>query len=706
MHIQAIVLVQNTKPNSIVSFPFVSLFIFLFWICISYSPAIAGDEPFTYPSNGGFTGIMEVPTARVMKENRYRVGVSEIDPYRYYYVAFSPVRGIELSGKITEILGVPASAADPRFSGYGNEKDKSFGARFQIIHEDKWAPAIALDIMDPQGTRLYPSQSLIATKQIYPFDFTIGFANGRFGKRPLPASGETFKAEMLTDPKSWLRDGQFFGGVQIALSEKYALMAEYSPIRYELQTSDPAEARYFTSEPPSRFNFGFRWKPFSWTEIDTTYQRGNQLGINLSVAFDIGEPLVPIYNRPYVEKSQDLQNPLSRRLVNALYASGFRDIGVLIDKNDLWIGAKNDRYYYSTKALAVIASLVAEIVPSYFQTIHIALTENGIPVLEFTTTRYDIGEWYADRLAPGEFLFLSGVDTTIREWPQTVVQHSKIFGYGVRPAFQTLLNDPSGFFKYRLGAEGFLSYYPWNGMTFVASLEGYPLNNISTVNQSLDDAIRSDLPLYKEKKLAMARLMFDQIYKMDRQTYGRFSGGYLETEYAGLDAEVAKPIGDGRLMIGVSGSVVKKREIDNVFKLKDGIDGKTYETLFFNTRLNVPEVDAFLDVKTGRFLGGDVGAKFTVSKFINGVVLYAWYSATDTSGFRDPFNRGYHDKGIGITIPLMIFKGADSRTVYNYSISPWTRDVAQDIDHFNTVFDFIGRNLKIYLDRDKGLLYK
>ena len=87
-------------------------------------------------------------------------------------------------------------------------------------------------------------------------------------------------------------------------------------------------------------------------------------------------------------------------------------------------------------------------------------------------------------------------------------------------------------------------------------------------------------------------------------------------------------------------------------------------------------------------------------------MVYGWYSATDTSGFRDSFNRGYHDKGIGVMIPLLIFKGADSRTVYNYSISPWTRDVAQDVDHFDTLFDFLGRSLKIFLDRDKGLLYK
>jgi len=90
-----------------------------------------------------------------------------------------------------------------------------------------------------------------------------------------------------------------------------------------------------------------------------------------------------------------------------------------------------------------------------------------------------------------------------------------------------------------------------------------------------------------------------------------------------------------------------------------------------------------------------------VSKFIKGVTVYAWYSVTDTSIFKDSYNRGYHDKGIGVSIPLNLFTGTDSRTTYGYALSPWTRDVAQDIDHSYGLFDHIGRDVKIYLDKDR-----
>ena len=257
---------------------------------------------------------------------------------------------------------------------------------------------------------------------------------------------------------------------------------------------------------------------------------------------------------------------------------------------------------------------------------------------------------------------------------------------------ETFLNDPSGFFKARVGLEVWSSYHPWKGASFVAGLEGYPINNISTVNEPLSIPVRSDIALYKEQNVSLGRLMFDQIVKTSHEVHGRISGGFLEIEYAGLDGEVAMPMLDGRIMVGFSGSAVKKRDPDNPLKLKEDDVKELYTTAFWNTRVNFPEQEISFDVKAGRFLAGDLGARFTISKFINGVIVSAWYGITDTSIFTDEYNRGYEDSGFQVTIPLRLFKGEDSRTSYWYSLSPWTRDVAQDISHYNNLFDFMGRN--------------
>jgi len=662
---------------------------------LSSHAELAADEPFLGPANWGGTGLMEIPTARVMKENTYRFGATEMFPYRYYYGALGIFPNLEIDGRVTEMIGVRGFAN----TSYGWYKDKAFDMKYRFLPESTYSPALAIGVMDPQGTRLYPSQYLVASKQIYPFDFTIGLGNGRFGKRSLPASNEGIKAEIFTDTKQWLKDSQVFWGVQFSPSDKYSVMMEYSPIKFHKQLSDPVRKRYFDRPVPSKFNFGFRWKPLKWAEVDITYERGEQFGINLSTFFEIGQPLIPIFDQQYREKQTDRSYPADTRLINALFASGFRNIAVKIDSNDIWIEAQNNRYFYVTKAVGVILKLVNDITPQHIENIHIIMSSNGIPLFKLSAIREDIADWQTEKLTNDEMIFLSKFDPSITKGPDIRMFHHDFFTYGLKPSLESYLNDPSGFFKYRFGLSAWGSYHPWKGTTFLAQPDLYPINNISTRTASLIDPVRSDVVLYKEKNVTLARLMFDQVFKANNELYGRISAGYLELQYAGFYGEAATSLMNGRVMLGVGGSAVRKRDPDNVFKLSDDFT-QIYKTAFLNSRLNVPEHDLAFDVKAGRFLGGDKGARFTVSKFINGVTISAWYSVTDTSNFRDPSNRGYHDKGISVTIPIRLFKGTDSKTAYSYVLSPWTRDVAQDVNQYETLFDFIGRNIKIFFDKD------
>jgi hypothetical protein len=664
--------------------------------------ALAGDAPFISPANWGGTGLMEIPSARVMEENSVRLGFSQIEPYRYYYGAVSPLKGLELSLRVTEIIDVPAFDPDTG----GNYRDKALDVKYQFLPEGKYAPALAIGVNDPHGTRLYPSQYIVASKQIYPFDFTVGFGNGRFGDEPLPEQGEGFKLEIFSDTADWFRDSNFFGGIQFSPSDTFAMMVEYSPVKYDEQTRDPAQHKYFRDPVSSQFNFGIRYKPVEWFEVDLSYQRGEQIGVNASLAFDIGNTLLPIYDPQYREDPAFAQNPLHERIERALRASGFSDIGVMATGDELWVEAQNDKYYFDTKAIDTILRVLVPLVPAATDRIHIILTENGIPQIAFHTARADGEDFLNDRLSVHELYHLADVRTDRSRPLDVQKKYTKRFFYGIKPSFETFLNDPSGFFKYRLGLSGWAGYNPWAGATLVSSVEGYPLNNISTSNEPLSIPVRSDIVLYKKEDAALGRLLVDQIYKTEYEIYGKLSAGLLEIEYAGLDAEVAKPVLDGRVLLGLGGSIVKKREPGEPFKLKQDDAKDYYTTAFFNTRINVAEMDIAVDLKAGRFLAGDPGVRVTVSKFINGVILKAWYSITDTSDFTDPYNDGYSDKGISVSIPLRLLLGTDTKTVYYYSLSPWTRDTGQDIDHYGTLFDFIDRKVNILIDKDRQMIYR
>ena len=662
-------------------------------------PVFAGDGYFTYPSNWGGTGLMEIPTARVIKKDSYRLGYSQIKPYRYYYGAVSPLQGMELDLRVTEVIDLPGFEESSE-----NFKDKAFDMKYQFLKEGKYRPALAVGFMDPHGTRVYPSQYLAASKQIYPFDFTLGLGNGRFGKEPLPQEVEGLKLEMFSDPEEWFNDSNFFWGVQFAPSEQFALMFEYSPVEYHKQTRDPAQGEYFKEPVSSKYNFGLRYKPIEWAEVDLTYQRGEEIGFNISLAFDIGSPLIPIYDPPYREAPSFARDPVSERITRALFHSGFSDIHVAAERGELQISSENDKYYYSTKAIGVILDIINTMAPEDIEKVHILIKENGVAQYQLSAVRADITDLYAGKLSAGEFLYLSEIKTDAAADRGIQGMHKKSYRYGIRPSLETFLNDPSGFFKYRLGLSGWVNYYPWEGATFTAGLEGYPANNISTVNEPLSIPVRSDIVLYKKEKASLGRLMFDQVYKAGHELYGRVSAGYLEIQYAGLDAELAKPVLDGRILLGLSGSIVKKRDPERPFELKSDDVKDYYTPAFINARLNIPELDIAVDLKAGRFLAGDEGVRFTVSKFINGVVLKAWYTVTDTSEFTDNFNDNYYDKGVSVSIPLRLFTGSDSRTSYHFSLTPWTRDTGQDIVHFNELFDFIGRNTKIFINKDREMI--
>lgn len=672
------------------------------------TPGIYGREEekkspseFTGPGNRGLTGLMEIPTARVMREESYRFGLSTVHPYWYYYIGFSPLEGLEIFGRFTKIQGVGTG-----WKGYGDYKDRAFELKYQFLPEGKYTPALAIGIMDPHGTRLYPSQYIVASKQIYPFDFTIGIGNGRFGKKPLPSKEDAgFRMEILQDPKGWLRDSQFFWGIQFAPSEKYAFMIEYSPILYHRQTTDPALRKYFKEPVPSKYNFGLRLSPFKWTELDLSYQRGDTFGFQLSFNFDIGKPMLPIIEPPYRERFEDSTLPLNQRIANVLIQSGFSDIGIKVIYDEIWIDLQNDKYFYSTKALGIIIDNIIPLIPESIQRINITLKKLGIPAFTFSTTREDVIDLHRNKMNKSEFWKISTIDTHVIHLPEDEIRLGKYsLSYGIKPSFETSFEKAVEFFQYRIGIEAWADYRLWKGASFAAGVSTYPVNTITGM-EPLSKPVRSDILNYIEEKTSLNRLMFNQIWKLTPDIYGRVSFGLLEIQYGGFDVEVASPLLNGRFLLGVSGSVVKKREPGSPFGFKNE-DKEFYTTALLNTMLNFPEYEVSLGMTGGRFLAGDIGTRIIASKFIRGVTISAWYSFTNTSIFRDDKNRGYHDKGIFISIPLMLFTGRDSQTRYFYTIAPWTRDVAQDIYHYRDLFSFIGRDTKIYLDKDKKMMFK
>lgn len=176
----------------------------------------ADDRPFNHAANWGGTGLLEIPSARVLEDGVARVGYAQALPYRWIAGGMGVFPGLEISGRYTEISNIE-SGLGPDF---GANKDKAVDLKYQLLPESKWIPAIALGLHDLQGTKLFEAQYLAVNRQIYPLDFTFGVGTKRLKG--------------------------IFAGVEWAVTEKIHLLAEYSPIDY---AEDPISARGFRRAP-------------------------------------------------------------------------------------------------------------------------------------------------------------------------------------------------------------------------------------------------------------------------------------------------------------------------------------------------------------------------------------------------------------------------------------------------------------------------
>ena len=680
------------------------LIISVLWVILLVAKSAADDYPFNSPSNYGISGLMDIPNARVIKYGKYRVGASYVFPYAKFYITFSPWKNLELNGLITDIRHVKGFNNN---TSYGDYKDKDVDFKYQIVKEGKWLPAIAIGGNDLVGTRLYASQYIVASKQIWPFDFTIGIGNGRYGKKQLGRSRSKFEFEMLHHPVQWLKDSKVFGGIEFAPSDKYSIMLEYDSTEFSKQKKDPALRKYFHKPVKSHWNIGARIKPTRWAELDISYQRGKRLGVNLSMNFSIGKPTIPIYYPSYVEPIEFINYPFLKRLALGLFKMGFSNIQVDKKDKDVFIAVQNDRYFYPSKAIGAVIEVLERVDIPKDNKVHIIIENNFIPMFEFSIKSNDILDLKNHKLTKDQFLYLSKLKTSDIEVPRMKVYNRTYFSYGIKPSVETFLNDPSGFFKYRAGIFVWGKYFPWEGASVYSAVGTYFINNISTVNKPLSIPVRSDFAKYEKKNISLDSLLFNQIFKV-KNTYIKATAGLLEYEYAGFDWEIAKPLLKGKIFIGAGGSFVKKRDPDNPLNLEHNEKGlKTlYTPIFAKTRLNLFKDGLYVDLKAGKFLAGDKGVRIQITKDIRGVKLSFWYSITNTSVFHDNINRGYHDYGVALTLPMRLFKGRDTKVEYYYSISPWTRDVAQDIGHYNELFDYMERYQELYLYAHGGEIFK
>ena len=652
----------------------------------------------------GNTGIFETPNTRIMPDWSMRLFLNQDKPYTYYGIAATPLPFLEVNFHMTQIDGVDGFSED---SGYGDYKDKSLSFKLILQEEKENLPSVVFGGDDIWGTGLYTSKYIALGKKISYFDLTLGYAKGRLGGGLVESTTSTNSGSSNNTAFNFMKDfswdgGKPFGSVVFNARRDLKLMAEYSPIDYEKARANPFTNGNSYDLPDSKINFGAKYSLNKNSNITLSYQRGNQLSFGYSYQFGfsrnamfprLADPKWKADEKKLKEYVNLSNEELSEKLANEVAAERMSNVTASVNENNVWLEFDNPRYNSDLKAVGRAISTVDEVAPKNYDTIYATLKEKNTSVKTFKVNRkeYDAYEnqKVSDEYIRNALIITKSVDKMYDEFKKekknvykSIEYNKKVFSYNISPVIKTYLNNQDKPFASKLSASLKLKYNPTSGIFSTGSIQHPLYNDIDEIptNESLEDvnlSIRSNMiDYYKYNSTQLRKLSLGYMTNTVFNSLSKIEFGYLDFAFAGVDLEWYKTFSNERYGIGLQYQKVYKRHVDDMLAVYNDLN---YDAKFLNLyALLSPKYDLHMGLKIGKFLAGDKGVKIDISRHTKEFSLGAYATITNSDEiFNNEENKGYIDKGIYLKVPLEVFTYKNIKSVLNYGLSPWTRDVGK-----------------------------
>ncbi len=675
---------------------------------ISHSkPSISSSQ--SLASLQSYTGIWNMPNARVLSDWNMRLVYGNAQPYRYYGGALGIWDRLEFHGQFTEVSSLEAFVGE----GYGHYKDRSAGLRLVLWQEDEWLPQVAAGLFDATGTALFGSRYLVASKMIGDVDLTFGLGQGILaGEETRAASGKGGDAGfdfLLSSPQRKTRP---FAGLEYRITPDVTFSAEYSSIDHShmfgfVGACGKKEGKQNDSRLP--VNLGLKYKLTPNMHIRAAWMRGKEVGFGASMEFPLSpEGMLGWKKRPDYEALERTKweafegnaTKLAHVLAAALDEDGFTQVAVTASDTALWVEAHNANYLSQGRGLGRLASIVDRLSPERIGILYFNLVDRDHIRSSLRTTRGDLRAFLSSRMDKNGFLVVSDLsmfpDDHWAEFCQdpsrgaTSKGHDGWYSFSLVPKLRTFLNNRKGFFKHKVFLRGRGNLYPWKGGMFAGEVELILFNEYDKLayDPLERDAVRTDMVLYEEQSAPrVSQLTFDQVVEVPGNILVRGAFGAFESAYAGIGGECFRFFADGRFGAGLESQWVRKRSVKDNWSLRDDLDD-WFHTAFVNVYANVwPAQGLEMGLKLGRFLAGDKGFRVEVRRSFRYFTLGGFYTNTNTDRFASRKNRGTDQKGVFIRVPFSVFKDHEVRgNHFSYGITSFTRDPGQTVRQPRSLF--------------------
>lgn len=656
----------------------------------------------------GTPGLIEMPTAEVLNDGELAFTASAFGPNYRYSATFQVLPRIYGTFRYSQIKNINTGAFLD-----GDTFDRSFDIHYQISDESLYLPAFAVGLRDFLGTGILSSEYFVATKSFgSKIQVTGGLGWGRLAGRnsfsnPLSVISDRFDTRPggftgtggQVETENWFRGPtSAFAGVKWQVNDRTTLFAEYSS---DVYTRESVNTGIDISSP---LNVGLEYRFKNGLNLKGFVVGGNEIGAQLSYVIDPAKRRVPggleTAPRSVGQRGRlaiaDWNNSAKgggkdavERVLNARLADDGMDLqGFTMSGGQAVVRVENLQWDVEAQAAGRAARVMANTLPPEVEQLTVVFQKNGVPISRVVTQRSDLEDLQFDYDGAWRTLARTQInDAYPTGRTGELADAFPVFDTSFGPYLATSFFDPNSPIRADLGAQLKVAYRPAPGLTFSGQLR-YPLvGNIADsfrVSNSKIEPVRSNAIRYaQESDLEINTLQAEYLFRPGQDLFGRVSGGYLESMFGGVSAELLWYPVASRLALGAEINYVKQRDFDILFGFQD------YDVVTGHASAYYDLGNGFFgQVDVGRYLAGDYGATFSLDReFNNGFKVGGYFTLTDVSF--DDFGEGSFDKGIRVEVPLSWLTGRPSNSTLKQTIRPILRDGGARLDVANRLHDFV-----------------
>lgn len=642
----------------------------------------------------GGAGLLQTPTARMAKEGEFSFNYRDNDQYRFYSISVQPMPWLETTVRYTDVRTRKYSN-DPSFSGDQTYKDKSFDVKLRLWEEGYWLPEMSVGMRDIGGTGLFDGEYLVATKAWGPFDFTLGMGWGYLGnsgdvRNPFCDASDRFctrnNEHAATGGTVDLGDSfrgpaAIFGGVEY--------QTPWQPLRLKLEYEGNDYQGDFAGKlkQDSKFNFGAVYRVTNWADVNMSYERGNTFmaGFTLRTNFNelkpyYAEQSMPVY-QPVPQGSELQQDVVANQLSELEDKAGFTAPKIQVKDNTLYMTGTQSKYRYSEDGVERANIILMNHLPEGVDTLAVTETRYNLPQV---TTKTDVSSLRSQLEG-----YPLGHEQTLQQkrleplLPENTDQGYYIeddrLSFSLSPTLTQSVGGAESFYMYQIGLLGSANLWVTDhlltsGGVFVNLANNYGrFNYTAPPPDSQLPRVRTHIREYVGNDVYLNDLQANYFQSFGDGIYGQVYGGYLESMFGGVGAEMLYRPLDTDWAVGVNANWVKQRDWDDMMRFADYDAVTGHITGYWKPPF---ADDVLMALSVGQYLAKDKGATIDLSKrFDSGVVAGVYATFTDVT--REEYGEGSFTKGFYISIPLELMTTSPSRSRTRIGWTPLTRDGGQ-----------------------------